>query len=348
MLKVSIIIPIYNAEKYLKYCLESIEKQTIKEIEVILINDGSTDRSKEICERFCKRDERFKLINKVNTGVSDSRNLGIKVAKSKYIMFVDADDWLEEKAVEISYNNIKKYNADICQFNYYFNSKNKQIKREDFEQYVIEEDKEIYEILQCNVISCTYLQKNNIKNFGRIRACWGKLFSKEFLEKNGLFLDKDMTIYEDTEFLTRVFMKMQKIIFVNEFLYHYRQNDSSVTKSFDTNKWNKNIKVLQKFDKYRKGVDNKGLMNNCIDILAFELLMNYLKYDIFNKEKKLKYKDRRKELKKAINTEMYIKLLKSLRLKDLTRNQKIIYFLVKSKCYFLIYILYYTKNKIKR
>lgn len=348
MIKMSIIVPIYNAEKYLEYCLKSIEKQTLKNIEVLLINDGSTDRSKKICEKICKQDNRFKLINKDNSGVSDSRNIGIKQAKAEYIMFVDADDWIEEKAAEISYNNIKKYKADICQFNYYFNSKDKETKREEFSQYIKEKNNNSYETLQCNVISYTYLKKNNIENFGRIRACWGKVFSKRFLEKNNLFFDISMTIHEDTEFLMRALKRMNKIIFVNEFLYHYRQNENSVTKSFDAKKWDKNIKVLQKIDKYRESAIDKKIMNDCIDILAFELLTSYLQYDIFNKNKKLKYKERKEELKKVISTEMYINILKNLKLKELTKNQKIIYLLMKSNCYILIYVLYYTKNKIKR
>ena len=110
---ISIIVPVYNVEKYIVRCLESILSQTYKNIEVIIVNDGSVDKSGEICERYAKKDNRIKLINKSNGGLSDARNKGIDQANGIYITFVDSDDYISQNYVEILYKLIKENNADI-------------------------------------------------------------------------------------------------------------------------------------------------------------------------------------------------------------------------------------------
>ena len=111
--RISIIIPIYNSEKWLSRCLNSVIHQTYKNLEIILINDGSTDNSLNVCEKFKEMDNRIKIINKDNEGVSIARNVGIKEATGKYIKFVDSDDWLENKCCELLYNEIKKEETDL-------------------------------------------------------------------------------------------------------------------------------------------------------------------------------------------------------------------------------------------
>lgn len=119
MIKISVIIPVYNAEKTLKKCLDSILNQSLKEIEIILINDGSKDKSDGICQNYVKKDTRILYINKSNEGCSITRNLGIDIAKGKYITFVDSDDYLEKEMYKSMYNIAKKDNSDIvvCGFN---------------------------------------------------------------------------------------------------------------------------------------------------------------------------------------------------------------------------------------
>ncbi len=112
--KVSIIVPVYNVENYLNRCLDSLINQSFDDIEIICINDGSTDRSLEILKDYEKKDNRVKIINKENSGVSNCRNKGIKVSNGEYIVFVDSDDWIDIDTYEIMMDNIIKYNADIA------------------------------------------------------------------------------------------------------------------------------------------------------------------------------------------------------------------------------------------
>ncbi len=117
--KVSIIIPVYNVEKYLKECLNSVVNQTLKEIEIICVDDGSTDNSLSILEEYAKKDNRINLLKQENSGAGAARNKGLDSARGEYIYFLDSDDFLELNAIEILYNQIAKNQADICFFKFY-------------------------------------------------------------------------------------------------------------------------------------------------------------------------------------------------------------------------------------
>ena len=111
---ISIVVPIYNTEKYLKRCIESILNQTYQNLEVILVNDGSLDKSGQICNEYAKRDKRIKVIHKENTGSAESRNIGIKYATGKLIGFVDSDDYIDKNMYEMLYKDLKKHDAEIA------------------------------------------------------------------------------------------------------------------------------------------------------------------------------------------------------------------------------------------
>ena len=116
MCEISIIIPVYNCEKYIDKCLQSLREQTFKDFEVICVNDGSTDSSEKKVEAFVSKDFRFRLINQENGGASRARNVGVEHAKGQFIMFLDADDWYEKNACEMAYNAMISYNADVAMF----------------------------------------------------------------------------------------------------------------------------------------------------------------------------------------------------------------------------------------
>lgn len=118
MIKISIIVPLYNVEEYLSKCIETLINQTLKEIEIILIDDGSTDKSSKICDEYAKRDSRIRVIHQKNVGVSQARNNAIQIASGEFVMFVDGDDWIEEQTCEIAYNTAVEKKADALMFDY--------------------------------------------------------------------------------------------------------------------------------------------------------------------------------------------------------------------------------------
>ena len=117
--KVSVIVPVFNVEKYLRQCLDSILQQTYQNLEIIIINDGSTDGSDAICREYAGKDSRISYFAKENTGISDTRNVGIRQATGEYVTFVDSDDWVEHTYVEELHDKLKAYDADIAITNYY-------------------------------------------------------------------------------------------------------------------------------------------------------------------------------------------------------------------------------------
>ncbi len=219
-MKLSIIVPIYNAEKYLEECILSVIKCKRKEVEVLLIDDGSKDNSYEICKKF-KEDKRIKIIHKNNEGVSVARNIGIENATGDYLMFLDADDYiLEDKwSLIISYLD-KEY--DFVGFSY--NS-------------LFSNGKTIYEPFFFKNNSYTTCNYNEILNilFGTpmLYTCWGKLFNRHIIKNNNIRFKKNIKIGEDYLFVLDYFKLIKNPILINEAILNYRQNIYGVMKNFN-------------------------------------------------------------------------------------------------------------------
>ena len=177
--KISVILPCYNSEKYIEKCIESILNQTYQNIEIIIIDDGSTDHTLKILEKYKKENDKISIIKKKNTGVSDSRNIGIKEAKGKYIMFVDSDDFLELDAIEKLYLNIKKYKANIVRGRY---------KRIRLKEQFIEDEISVYNGKGINEIIYNILN-GNIPCY-----VWLLIINKEILLKYDIQFDKKLKI----------------------------------------------------------------------------------------------------------------------------------------------------------
>lgn len=211
MIKVSVIIPIYNVSEYLKNCLDSIINQTLREIEIICIDDCSTDDSLYIAEEYLKKDNRIKILKHVvNKGLGPARNTGLKEANGEYISFVDSDDFVDIKFLEILYNTAKKYDSDISmtrnyiEYNKDYKASNKKIKFKSYSEK--------------GSLNTYYYSPKNV---------WTKLYRRQFLlDKNIFFMDIKYGA-EDTDFNLRVFLNEPYVSFNNKALYYYRiRNDS--------------------------------------------------------------------------------------------------------------------------
>lgn len=228
---ISIIIPVYNVEKCIGICLDSIINQTYKKLEIILINDGSKDNSLQIIKEYEKKDNRIIVKDRENKGVLYTRVEGFKLAKGKYVTYIDSDDWVENNIIEVMYNKAIEYDADVvkCQFgeNNFINNnnkidtpRNKFIKKEQFEP-------EFYNM---------FFKDLNIHNV------WAQLFKKDLLNRNINDIDTNITFGEDLEFNIQLYKNINNILFISDKLYHYRcNNNSSMTRSFTEQNINKNI-----------------------------------------------------------------------------------------------------------
>lgn len=217
MCQLSIIVPIYNAEKKLGKCIKSILKQTFKEFELILVNDGSTDNSLGICRKYQKQDERIVVIDKSNEGSIATRRRGVEVSNSEYIMFVDADDWIDRKMVEVLYHQSMKSKADITVCNMYkVLGDSKLIKKKNTSRYF--NGNKTYE-------------KDEIRREIVVAYFWGhpfppslcaKLYKKELIENSGKYLERICFLGEDLFYNLEMFLKANRIKIVDKPLYYYR------------------------------------------------------------------------------------------------------------------------------
>ena len=270
MKKISIIVPIYNEEENLRKCIESLINQTYKELEIILINDGSTDKSKEIIESF--KDKRIIAIDKKNTGISDTRNKGIDKSTGDYIMFVDSDDYLELNCIERLIETAEKENSEIVMFNYYLETPSKriEIKLPKIEARNLKEDKDL--LTKIHLGPCT------------------KIFKAELIKDNLFPLNLK---YEDVPFVVEAVIKAGKISFVPNYLYHYviKKSGETITRDeriFDiiticaivekkleqinyVNKTNFFVKVLSYYLKNSRYIPNINLRNEFIDAVYIYL-----------------------------------------------------------------------------
>lgn len=230
MAAISILVPIYNVEKYLDKCLNSISIQTFKDFEVICINDGSTDSSLEIIKKYVNSDKRFKVINKENTGYGHSMNLGLDNCQGKFVAIVESDDYIEQNMLEILYNISTQNDLDIARCNYKEISNETKLK---VDLSWIPEKKVLKPL-------------NNYVIFYQAPAIWVNLYRKAFLVENNIrFLETPGASFQDTSFIFKVYALCKRFMFINEYLLNYRvdNNTSSIH--------NKN-KILCVCEEYRE------------------------------------------------------------------------------------------------
>ncbi|WP_294130928.1 glycosyltransferase [uncultured Clostridium sp.] len=226
MIKVSVIIPIYNMEKHIDKCLNSVINQSLEEIEIILIDDGSTDNSLKICNLYKEKDKRVKVYSKDNSGVSSARNMGIKKSKGKYLTFIDPDDYIEKNMLKDMYEKIEydKSELVICDYTIdYINS---------YKNINLRYNKKLF--LDNEIVEKFILPFIGVKEFGDefwmagFRSPWGKLYKKNIISNNNIFFNEKLKIGEDVIFNLKYLICIKSISYINKNYYNYVKNDTSV------------------------------------------------------------------------------------------------------------------------
>ena len=225
--KITVIVPVYNVENYLRKCLDSIIAQTYKNLEIIVVNDGSTDASGEICKEFAEIDHRIIYIEQENAGLSAARNTGLENMSGDYVTFVDSDDWIEQDYVETLYKKIVEYQADIAVGNYYsFN------ESEGMFYFHILGDS-YYEKVYDNVsIFENLYESQEMKSFALISA-WGKLYKVGLFEQLRFDIGK---LGEDGYLNQKIYLLAEKIVYIHKGIYSYRIRNNSLSRTW-TEKW---------------------------------------------------------------------------------------------------------------
>ena len=231
---ISVIIPVYNVEQYVESCLNSVINQSYTNLEIILVDDGSTDRSGEVCDQYALKDNRIKVIHEENAGLGEARNRGVRIASGDYICFVDSDDWIEEDYCKELVKAAERTNSDIaiCGYNECFkDGKTPKVKYDDC---FTTTGKEILH----------YTMTANSKYWFNI-SVWNKLYKREII--SGLWFKS--RVYEDIMYNAESMYKANKIAYINQCLYNYRTNreGSIISKGFQR----KTIEFEMKFKEER-------------------------------------------------------------------------------------------------
>ena len=240
MKKVSVIVPVYNVENYLERCLDSLVNQTLKDIEIIVVNDGSPDNSGEIIEKYSKKYKNVIGYKKKNGGLSDARNYGLTKANGEYIAFVDSDDYVDRNMFSKLYNKAQEGNYDIvcCDFDY------------------VDDDNNFMGNGSSNISHDLYGEDVKKCMLDFYPTAWNKLYKKELFSNNVKF--KKGVWFEDVEFMYRLFPYVKSIGVIQDKLYHYVQREGSITKTFDErlyhhiDNWNGIVEFYKQRDFYDK------------------------------------------------------------------------------------------------
>lgn len=319
---ISVIIPVYNVQNYIKKCLESIINQTYKNLEIIIVNDGSTDNSLKICEEYAQKDNRIRIFNKENGGVSSARNFGLKNANGKYIGFIDSDDVVNLNMYEVLHNAMTNSNVDLCVCNQHANKI----------------------VSQRDLISALINEEKGAINTQSVRGVVFYLYKRNIINKNNIHFNTEIKIGEDMLFNINYLLFVENIQLVEQKLYSYEVRSGSAMTSYNSNYF-LNYIILQN--------NIVSLLNNSlIDSKKLEIM--FVKHFITCISNEFKQDNPQKKqikntLKKFLNSKEIIEIRDSLNIGLYEKKFMIDILCIKYNNYFVLYwyrkIYYILKKK---
>lgn len=249
---ISVIVPAYNAEKYLPQCLDSILCQSYKSLQIICVDDGSKDATPQILDAYADKDSRVVVLHKKNEGVSLARNAALDMATGDYLLFVDGDDWIEQDTCEAALEAQRKHNADVVMWSYIREVSGESRKKNIYDADILFDRQAVREKLHRRMLGLYGEETAKPENADALCTVWGKLYRRDLIEKNGIrFHDiRQIGTYEDGLFNLNVFSKTSRAVFINRHLYHYRRDIStSITTAYNAQlpqQWSVLFDILQK------------------------------------------------------------------------------------------------------
>lgn len=287
--KVSVIIPVYNVEPYIRQCLDSVVNQTYRNLEIILIDDGSPDNCGVICDEYAAKDERIRVIHKENEGVRAARNDGIVLATGELIAFVDSDDWCELDYYEQLLNAMSSLDVDIfCAGGPMVERKGIAVAQPVFtEPFFSDTEAELYSLMakvlygRCCTIGTEYAAA----------ASWDKIYKTAFLRQNDLRFDVLCKAWDDLLFNYKAFSVAKKIGGCGYIGYHYRTVETSIVHGFNVDKPTQSYYFLSKIHEYISGHNAEVLLTDAINARGMMIIRNLLSCDYFHPANELPYRE---------------------------------------------------------
>ena len=328
---ISIIVPVYKVpEKLLLNCIDSCINQTFREIEIILVDDGSPDKCGTICDHYKEIDNRIVVIHQENKGLSEARNTGVRTAQGKWIMFLDGDDYIDEKMCETLFNYTKEMDLDIvcCA---YVRKMNDKFERCFFNG--IEEK-------QYKNQECKFLQEKVLDFNSHFSSANGKLIKREFLIQNNLFHNEELKQgAEGIEFNIRLFEYAKSVFVKKAFLYYYVYNEDSITQKHNEKNHYLVLKCFEKIKELIEKSDNRdNLLKNFYNRICYVLVTIAIS-GYFNKSNTEKYKVKKEKFSNFLKQSLIIETFEKCDLNQLDFKRKIIILLIKFKMFRMIDLL---------
>lgn len=342
MKKISIIVPVYNVEPYLNQCLESLHNQTLQDIEIIIVDDGSTDGCPAIIDEWRNRDKRMKIIHKENGGVSSARNEGIEIASADWIAFVDPDDWCDIDYYENLYNVIQNQeeviDAVICDYNEFIDGR---IYRRDGakKDFLLEEDNKIRGFRNRIIVPNIQTDDNICLKYGMAQP-WNKLYKKSIIDKQNLRFNINLRYYDDVEFNFHYFHFTKSIYYIKVCGYFYRLNNDSFSRKFKSDRIELDKAYLESLIQKSKEENydddtRQAIYISILRVIIHELLVCYYLHD----ENKLSVKNKIEILKSEID--YFQDEISKIKPKNLKISNKIVLMLIKNR--YLMLLLFIGK-----
>lgn len=344
---ISIIVPVYNTENYLEKCLYSLVNQTYKNIEIIIIDDGSPDNSMNIIQKFVLADNRVKVISQKNQGLSGARNTEMNNANGDYIMFIDSDDWIEIDTCEKAINASEKYNADVVFWPYI-----KEFSDLQKDNYLFDKTEIIWSEKNINQLSRRMVglvgdELANPQSIDNLVTAWGKLYKKSVIG-DVRFTDTKIIGTEDALFNIEVFLGINSAVYIPDLLSHYRKdNESSLTHNYKkklVSRWR------EMYSRIKFLLDRNDMSREYYDALKNRICFGLIGLGInLAEDKKMSFKEKKKEIYNILSMKHYQIALKDLDFSYLPIQWKVFFKLAKNNnallLLWLLKIMDYLRKK---
>ncbi len=328
-ISVSIIVPVYNVEKYLRTCIDSILAQTFRDFEVILVDDGSKDSSLQICREYAQNDKRIKVIHQENGRQTKARKTGLRQARGKYVYFVDSDDWLEPNLLDVAYKAAKKDNSDIVIFDSYFNYTNYQIPiSQSIPAGVYDRQGLIKHVYPKMIYSGRFFY------FGVYAAMWTKLMRRSIVVPNMMNVDERIRIGEDGVTSYAAMLDAQRVtVLKGQHLYHYRDNNVSITRSYYDGQFENVLMLIGAL----RGINDSKKVFNLNKQIDYYLMYNVhsIFYEEFYYKINKSYRDRIKTLKTIFNNQTVRQAANRIEITGMPRKSKCFLNAIKNNRFYL-------------
>lgn len=328
---ISIIVPIHNAALTLSKCIQSLISQTFRNIEILLINNASSDDSWSMCLELASKDSRIKSTDHSEKGVSSARNRGIQESAGEYLMFVDADDWIDNNVCEVFANENRLHNYDLFCFSAQYHKAGRSLKSYLFAENVALLSESQKKELQMKVFAPQapiFSYKTNTRFAG---SAWGKFYKREILQKNNLRFATETIISEDVLFNTLSLDYFHRIGYTKQCFYHYEQSEDSAQNRYRPNSDKYFMFVIERIQEWLLNTGKDQRFVDAANCLFVHYLFGVLKEDLFHKDNKRSYTEKLNKLKKILSDDIWNNIVEMVKVNYFSTPEKMLIWLLNHK-----------------